>query len=436
MKILDSIFLLSIICAPVFFHSQIMIVNGAQVHFTPGVIVSSNGGAEVKNSTTFTNNGTFKITKNSTLPQNGNFILNTLSTISGDGLYLIEQDWINSAVFNANNSNVELYGNTQQYISTTNGTITTFNQLVLSGNGTGNNRKKTLQNVDAFISPTGKLTLNNRELETQAFGMVVLNPAVNSVTNSNTFNAEGFVSSIEPGYLYRETNTTNAYLFPVGSSDGALRYRPVTVKPSSSAAQEYAVRLNNFDPDLDNYFRSQNDGSLSDANNNYYHSIERINGVSNVDLEFFFIPSIDGDWSSTAHWNGANNIWEDMSNVTEGPASNFSTLIKNSWDFTPSNNPYVLVNLIEQLTIPNVFTPNQDGSNDLFLISAKNIKEFNLIIVNRWGNVVFESTDITNSWDGTFNNTLCTEGTYFYILKTTSFSNKESMNQGFLNLKY
>ena len=94
------IFLILII--PTTYKAQIMVIKGAIVQFNAGAIVSSHGGTDFTEGSTLTNNGTFKIFKNSTLPQSGNLLLNTASTANGNGLYLIEQDWINNAFFNAN----------------------------------------------------------------------------------------------------------------------------------------------------------------------------------------------------------------------------------------------------------------------------------------------------------------------------------------------
>ena len=52
------------------------------------------------------------------------------------------------------------------------------------------------------------------------------------------------------------------------------------------------------------------------------------------------------------------------------------------------------------LTLPNVFTPNNDRVNDYFVVKGSKIKEFNIKILTRSGKVIFESNDINQSWDG------------------------------------
>ncbi|MEJ5054293.1 T9SS type B sorting domain-containing protein, partial [Sphingobacterium sp. MYb382] len=66
------------------------------------------------------------------------------------------------------------------------------------------------------------------------------------------------------------------------------------------------------------------------------------------------------------------------------------------------------------LFIPNVFTPNGDGVNDVFeIIGLENYDKLSLTILNRWGNEVYRSEKYNNSWAGRGLN----EGTYFYIIK-------------------
>lgn len=70
------------------------------------------------------------------------------------------------------------------------------------------------------------------------------------------------------------------------------------------------------------------------------------------------------------------------------------------------------------ITVPNVFSPNDDGLNDILFILGLPL-EFNLIIYNRWGYAVFESNNPNELWNGKVMNTgaPAVEGVYFYILK-------------------
>jgi gliding motility-associated-like protein len=422
-----------VIISPFTTFSQVWFSNGADITFNPGSIVHCNGGMSLSNTSLLTNNGNLRITKNSTLPQAGNFIFNSLSEVNGNGKYAIEQDWINDAQFVGENSEVILFGNTEQLITSTTSVVTQFNDLSLTGTGTGLNRRKSLQNVDAEIGVNGTLSINDRELNTSSNQFTVLNPASNSVGNSTTFGNEGFVSSNDPGYFVRVTNQSTSYLFPVGSSAGTLRYRPVQITPSNANNHHFEVRLNNYSADSDGFFLAQHTEEIESANDLFYHSIERSVGSGNATIRVNYIPNSDGDWLSTAHWYGNESLWKDLTNTNANVSGNFSYSEKADWDFPTNDHAYVLVNTIEQLVIPNVFTPNGDGANDLFFVTSNGLTEYNLTIVNRWGNTVFESTDPNEGWDGKSNGDPCTDGTYFYILKAKSNS-KEFDKHGHITL--
>ena len=57
---------------------------------------------------------------------------------------------------------------------------------------------------------------------------------------------------------------------------------------------------------------------------------------------------------------------------------------------------------VTTLFIPNAFSPNGDASNDVFYVKGLHAEKFHLMIFNRWGEIIFESYDINNGWDGTY----------------------------------
>jgi gliding motility-associated-like protein len=69
------------------------------------------------------------------------------------------------------------------------------------------------------------------------------------------------------------------------------------------------------------------------------------------------------------------------------------------------------------LNVPNGFSPNGDGVNDLLVVYAIQLYPANnLMVFNRWGSLVFEADGYNNDWDGTFNGNPVPDGTYFYRL--------------------
>jgi gliding motility-associated-like protein len=317
--------------------------NGALVYTASSAIVKVNGTFQndgaAGTSPIFENNGTMTIS-NSGTP--GSVILSNGSSLQGNGTYYVEQDWINNAVFNAGTSTVILDGNLQQFVTSTTGVVTTFNNLTLTGNGVGNNRKKTLSTVNAIISPTGTLNLNDREFETLSNTIFVTNPSPAAVLNSTTFNNEGYVSSDIGGSLSRETNSSSIYLFPTGSSNGTQRYRAVEINPASNSANTFTARLGNNNATADGFNVSLLDATMCKVTGLFYHQINRTAGTDNAGIDIFYDQAADGLWDGLAQWNTPNaSLWNNLGTVTQTTSSTYNDNLKVNWsDF--SNSPYIL----------------------------------------------------------------------------------------------
>ena len=353
-------------------NSQIFYSNGATVAVTPGGILWCNGGITLDNTSNFTNDGSVTTTKNSSLALPGTFTINS-GAAQGNGTYQVEQDWINNASFVANNSTVRLYGNTQQFITSINGTVTTFHNLTLLGTGTGNNRKKSLLLVNANSDATGNDSINDRELETQTNSFYVLNTAVNAVQNNQTPGSEGFVSSQAPGVLSRLTSLGATYNFPVGSSVVLTRYRPVDITPNAATNNEYTVRFVNHNPDNDGYNRAVNDGVICNANDTFYHAILRPNGGQSADVSVYYIPASDGNWSGMSQWRTTNNMWNDMANTNSSTSGIFTLRTRPTWLFANPGDPYVLTDLRPATPIITCPTFCENSTGNLFTASGDSL---------------------------------------------------------------
>jgi gliding motility-associated-like protein len=66
------------------------------------------------------------------------------------------------------------------------------------------------------------------------------------------------------------------------------------------------------------------------------------------------------------------------------------------------------------LWVPNSFSPNDDGLNDVFKPEAQKIRDYELTIYNRWGELVFQSAKLSEGWDGTFDGKQAQTGVYLY----------------------
>jgi len=81
--------------------------------------------------------------------------------------------------------------------------------------------------------------------------------------------------------------------------------------------------------------------------------------------------------------------------------------------------------------VPNAFTPNGDGLNDIFKVIPKYdyVKRYKLSIYNRWGQMVYETMDINKGWDGTYKGSQCILGAYIYHIVYEEFGQQPVENK-------
>jgi gliding motility-associated-like protein len=103
---------------------------------------------------------------------------------------------------------------------------------------------------------------------------------------------------------------------------------------------------------------------------------------------------------------------------------------------------FLTVNVIpEPIIVPvaiepyNVFSPNGDGANDLYYFGLTNISKFEVVILNRWGNVVFQSSALDATWDGkSQEGEWAKPGVYFYKYNAVGIQNEAINGTGFVEL--
>jgi len=93
-----------------------------------------------------------------------------------------------------------------------------------------------------------------------------------------------------------------------------------------------------------------------------------------------------------------------------------------------------IIDILEGISVPNVFSPNGDGKNDFFYLPNSGLKEYHLQIFNRWGSIMFETRAPEIAWDGRNNyGEECAEGTYYYVLEAIG-DEEEYLFKGYLSL--
>ena len=86
--------------------------------------------------------------------------------------------------------------------------------------------------------------------------------------------------------------------------------------------------------------------------------------------------------------------------------------------------------------IPNVFTPNGDGINDILVFSRTGVDEQQGLIYNRWGELIFSWDQEISAWDGRNNaGEICPAGTYYYVFTVVTFSGQQIIYNGSITLE-
>ncbi len=93
----------------------------------------------------------------------------------------------------------------------------------------------------------------------------------------------------------------------------------------------------------------------------------------------------------------------------------------------------VVTRLENDLFVPNSFTPNSDSKNDVFKPIGFEIQEYRLTIYNRWGQIIFVTTDFDTGWDGTFDGQESGNGVYVYEIDYVQ-NDKEKAKRGTVSL--
>jgi gliding motility-associated-like protein len=84
--------------------------------------------------------------------------------------------------------------------------------------------------------------------------------------------------------------------------------------------------------------------------------------------------------------------------------------------------------------VPNTFTPDGNRFNPVFLPQGGNIAEYQLMIFNRWGELIFESFNFKVGWDGTYDGKICQDGTYVWVIEYTDVNENRERLVGHINL--
>jgi gliding motility-associated-like protein len=136
-----------------------------------------------------------------------------------------------------------------------------------------------------------------------------------------------------------------------------------------------------------------------------------------------FTYSLNGETSSSGEFDGLS-------------AGNYGLLVTDNDNCTYQQGILLpLASASDDIFVPNVITPNGDGSNEVWFIGAECVENFQCTILNRWGNRMYTYEDINSGWPGTtMDGTPVAEGVYFYKANLEFYSGRREEIQGFITV--
>jgi gliding motility-associated-like protein len=128
--------------------------------------------------------------------------------------------------------------------------------------------------------------------------------------------------------------------------------------------------------------------------------------------------------------DGMNSNSINPNHSYNAPAGVYPVTLVASNEFGCVDTAKYSIQLIEDLLIyvPNTFTPNGDGTNDVFkpiISEGIDIYTYRLLIFNRWGEVLFESLNKEIGWDGTYGGKVMQDGVYVWKVTVNSINNED-----------
>ena len=161
--------------------------------------------------------------------------------------------------------------------------------------------------------------------------------------------------------------------------------------------------------------------------------------VGQIVDEYQFISNIPGDVSW--QWNFGDGSTSNEKNPVHKVALRdtpyqVSLSVSNGFGCSSTVNYSrdIVVSSVPDIFIPNTFTPNGDGKNDGFRVFGEAITLEYLRVYNQYGNLVFESKELDETWDGTHNDNEQPAGTYYYTAVIYDYLNLEYVKEGTVDL--
>jgi len=136
-------------------------------------------------------------------------------------------------------------------------------------------------------------------------------------------------------------------------------------------------------------------------------------------------------------------LWDDpVSSTTDTlmalPPGTYTVVVTDANLCTVTDNANVLTSstpcTAPYLYIPNIFSPNGDGENDMLYVQGAGVAEIIFIIYDRWGEKIFETNDLIDGWDGSYQGKPMNEAVFVYYVKASLINNEIIERKGNISI--
>ena len=129
--------------------------------------------------------------------------------------------------------------------------------------------------------------------------------------------------------------------------------------------------------------------------------------------------------------DGLNNPFSPSPIATLQADQSYTVAITSGMGCTGKATVNLRVRRRENLTVPTAFTPNGDGKNEILMPVVNDITSLNFFkIYNRWGELMFYTTEMNRGWDGTYEGKQAVSGTYVWMIEGISNEGKVMKKNG------
>ncbi|MFN0203166.1 MAG: gliding motility-associated C-terminal domain-containing protein [Bacteroidia bacterium] len=176
-------------------------------------------------------------------------------------------------------------------------------------------------------------------------------------------------------------------------------------------------------------------GECGDVSAEVTLEFERLQSLETQRFDFCPLAGETIDLAVTSPWSAYSwSTGENTQTIQTTDAGKYTVILTSEKGCKTRQVFQVQENCVPNIFVPNAFTPNGDSENEEFKIVAYYLNEFHLIIFDRWGKKFFESQDIHQSWNGTFEGKDVPEGVYTFHLKTKDLYNQPFERAGMVTL--